>query len=124
MQAVARAVFAQIVDLGKAAARLWMIGTVLELAEIRQLRGFQRLRLDRDAARSRQLQRQADEPQRVIDPRPVDTEGLLARMARIDAQGEAERPCKGQPFGLLRAAHGVTDQQMQPAAADRQPGCR
>ena len=30
--------------------------------------------------------------------------------------------CKGQPFGLLRAAHGVTDQQMQPAAADRQPG--
>ena len=95
MQAVARAVFAQIVDLGKAAARLWMIGTVLELAEIRQLRGFQRLRLDRDAARSRQLQRQADEPQRVIDPRPVDTEGLLARMARIDAQGEAARPCKG-----------------------------
>ena len=64
MQAVARAVFAQIVDLRKAAARLWMIGTVLELAEIRQLRGFQRLRLDRDAARSRQLQRQADEPQR------------------------------------------------------------
>ena len=40
MQAVARAVFAQIVDLGKAAAGLWMIRPVLKAAEIRKLHTY------------------------------------------------------------------------------------
>ena len=119
MQAVAGAVFAQIVDLGKAAAGLWMIGAVLKMAEVRQHRRLLRLRLDGDGAGVRQAQRQAEKPQRVAHAALAGLKGLHACVARINAQRKAERSCKLQPLLAHLAAHGVGYRQAQAAAGYR-----
>ena len=119
MQTVTGVIFAQIVDFGKAAAGLWMIGAVLKMAEVRQRRRFLRLRLDSDGAGVRQVQRQTEQSQRIAYTAFFKLKGLHACVPRIDTQREAERPGKLQlPLARL-AAHNVGYHQAQAAAGHR-----